>query len=50
MERLDDGPRGYLLGERQRVEDVLAVEAELLDSEGLDPAWPGFDESPGRQP
>jgi hypothetical protein len=22
--------------------DVLAVEAELLRSEGIDPTWPGF--------
>ncbi|HXB65277.1 MAG TPA: hypothetical protein VNV42_10420 [Solirubrobacteraceae bacterium] len=35
---------GYTLGEGQRVEDVLAVEAELLRSEGIDPAWPGFGE------
>lgn len=37
-----DHPTGYMLGEDQRAEDVLAVEAELLASEGLDPAWPGF--------
>jgi hypothetical protein len=34
--------RGYTLGEGQRMEDVLAVEADLLRSEGIDPAWPGF--------
>jgi hypothetical protein len=33
---------GYVLGEGQRVEDVLAADAELLHSEGIDPAWPGF--------
>ncbi len=47
MERVEQ-PAGYMLGENQSVEDVLAVEAELLRSEGLDPAWPGFaDQSPG---
>jgi hypothetical protein len=35
---------GYVLGEDQRVEDILAVDAELLRSEGIDPAWPGFSE------
>jgi hypothetical protein len=34
-----------MLGEDQQVHDVLAVEAELLRSEGIDPAWPGFEES-----
>lgn len=33
---------GYLLAEDQRVEDVLAADAELLRSEGIDPTWPGF--------
>jgi hypothetical protein len=33
---------GYVLGENQQVEDVLAVDAELLRSEGIEPAWPGF--------
>jgi hypothetical protein len=36
---------GYRLGKNQTVHDVLAVEAELLRSEGIDPAWPGFDEA-----
>ena len=35
---------GYVLGEDQRVEDILAVDAELLRSEGIDPTWPGFSE------
>lgn len=35
---------GYVLAEDQRVEDVLAVDAELLRSEGIDPTWPGFSE------
>ncbi len=43
MERLSP-PVGYTLGEDQQVQDVLAVEAELLRSEGIDPAWPGFEE------
>jgi hypothetical protein len=38
-------PVGYMLGEDQQVQDVLDVEAELLRSEGIDPAWPGFDET-----
>jgi len=33
-----------MLGEGRGVQDVFAVEAELLRSEGIDPAWPGFDE------
>ena len=36
-------PGGYMLGADQRVEDVFAVEAELLRSEGIDPEWPKFD-------
>lgn len=36
-------PVGYVLGEDQRVEDVFAVEAELLRSEGIDPEWPPVD-------
>jgi hypothetical protein len=43
MERLAS-PVGYMLGEGRRAEDVLAVQAELLRSEGIDPAWPGFEE------
>ncbi len=38
-------PVGYMLGEDQHVEDVFAVEAELLRSEGIDPEWPRFDQS-----
>lgn len=34
-----------MLGKDQQVQDVLAVEAELLRSEGIDPAWPGFEET-----
>ena len=39
--------RGYRLGDGYTFADVLAVEAELLRSEGIDQAWPGFD--PGRE-
>jgi hypothetical protein len=42
VERLEK-PTGYVLGDQQSVEDVLEVEAELLRSEGIDPAWPGFE-------
>jgi len=45
VERLAS-PVGYMLGEGRRAEDVLAVQAELLRSEGIDPAWPGFAEFP----
>jgi hypothetical protein len=34
-----------VLGENQRVEDVFAVEAELLRSEGIDPEWPPVDKT-----
>jgi hypothetical protein len=34
-----------MLGEDQQVEDVFAVEAELLRSEGIDPEWPQFDQA-----
>lgn len=37
-------PKGYVVHDRQGVEKILAVEAELLRSEGIDPAWPGFPE------
>jgi hypothetical protein len=39
-----EAPAGYTLGQRRAMKDVLEVEAELLRSEGLDPAWPGFGE------
>lgn len=41
MERLK-ATDGYVLGEDQQVEDVLEADAELLRSEGIEPAWPGF--------
>ena len=34
---------GYVLAEDQKVEDVLAADAKLLRSEGIDPTWLGFD-------
>jgi hypothetical protein len=34
-----------MLAEDQRGEDVLAVYAALLRSEGLDPTWRGFDKT-----
>ena len=37
---------GYRLGKGQSAEDVLAIEAELLRSEGIDPTWPGFSKLP----
>ena len=42
LERLNN-TAGYVLAEGQRVEDVLAADAELLRSEGIDPTWLGFD-------
>lgn len=41
-------PKGYVPPADKRVEDILAVEAELLRSEGVDPRWPGFDEDKPR--
>jgi hypothetical protein len=38
-------PVGYMLGEDQQVEDIFAVEAELLRSEGIDPEWPRADKT-----
>lgn len=36
-------PHAYVLRGDQRIEDIRAVEAALLESEGVDPRWPGFD-------
>jgi hypothetical protein len=38
---------GYVLGEDQQVEDVLAADAELLRGEGIEPPWPGFGSAQG---
>jgi hypothetical protein len=43
MERLEP-PKGYVLANKHVVEEIMAVEAELLRSEGIDPRWPGFPE------
>jgi hypothetical protein len=43
MERVEP-VSGYVVHDRERAEKILAVEAELLRSEGIDPAWPGFPE------
>jgi hypothetical protein len=43
MERLTP-PKGYTLESKQDVEEILAIEADLLRSEGVDPRWPGFPE------
>lgn len=45
MERLTP-PKGYTAATKQDVEEILAIEAELLRSEGVDPRWPGFHEDP----
>ncbi|MGH2900530.1 MAG: hypothetical protein ACRDMZ_17785 [Solirubrobacteraceae bacterium] len=44
MERIE-GPKGYVLANKQTVEDIIAIEAELLRSEGVNPRWPGFPEA-----
>jgi hypothetical protein len=41
MERVEPAS-AYVVRDRQSVEKILAVEAELLRSEGIDPAWPAF--------
>jgi hypothetical protein len=37
-------PKGYTVTTKQDVEEILAIEADLLRSEGVDPRWPGFPE------
>lgn len=37
-------PRGYVLAPGKTPEDVLARTAALLESEGINPDWPGFDD------
>lgn len=36
-------PKGLVIGGRGKVVTLLESQAELLRSEGLDPAWPGFE-------
>ena len=38
-------PKGYILSNKESAKEILAVEAELLRSEGIDPRWPGFREA-----
>jgi hypothetical protein len=40
-------PRGYVLAPGKSAEDVLARMAALLESEGINPAWPGFQDPEG---
>ncbi len=39
-----ESSKGYVVNDRQGVQKILAVEADLLRGEGIDPAWPGFPE------
>jgi hypothetical protein len=39
-------PPGYLLPEGKTMQDILRMDAEMLVSEGIDPAWPGFEGPP----
>jgi hypothetical protein len=44
-------PTGYLIEDEEAAKAILAVESELLESEGIDPAGPRFpDERPGGKP
>jgi hypothetical protein len=46
-------PGGYVLAPGKTPEDVLARTAALLESEGINPDWPGFDDGaqhPKRRP
>lgn len=48
MEQVDPKkqPQGYVIPDQKSAEQILAVEADLLRSEGVDPAWPGFERDP----
>ena len=48
MERVTP-PKGYVVSSKEEAEEILAVEAELLRSEGVDPRWPGFAEQPPQE-
>jgi len=41
MERVEP-PKGYVLKDKETVKELMTIEADLLRSEGIDPAWPGF--------
>ncbi len=43
MERVEP-TKGYVLTNKETVKEILAVEGELLRSEGIEPQWPGFPE------
>jgi hypothetical protein len=45
MQRLEPAS-AYIVRDRNSLDKILAVEAELLRSEGVDPAWPGFPGDP----
>jgi hypothetical protein len=47
MERVEPASSD-VVHDRASVENILAVEAELLRSEGIDPTWPGFPDEQGR--
>lgn len=44
MERVEP-PKGYVLTSKDAVTEILVVETDLLPSEGIDPAWPGFSDT-----
>ena len=46
MDRVEP-PTGYVLTSKD-VKEILAIEAGLLRTEGIDPAWPGFAETTER--
>lgn len=48
MERVEP-PKGYILSSKDDVSQIMAVEAELLRSEGIDPTWPRF-QDPAEEP
>jgi hypothetical protein len=48
MDRIET-PGGYLLAPGKTPEDILARTAALLESEGIDPHWPGFDDDTQRR-
>ena len=39
-----------MLKSKDTVDELIAIEADLLRSEGIDPAWPGFDEPGDNEP
>lgn len=47
MERVEPAS-GYVVHDRESVKKILATEAELLRSEGIDPTWPGFPDDQAR--